>query len=150
MRKIFIAMVMVFGFLASSASAAGLTDMLVSSLGVNQKQAAGGAGSLLKYAKGNLSKEDFSKVSKSIPDMSSIMAAAPAAAKKSAGGLGGLGGMASAMGGNSLGGIASLASSFTGLGLDGGMVQKFIPVILEYVKGSGGNGVMSLLQGALK
>jgi hypothetical protein len=146
MRKIFIAMIMILGLLATSASAAGLTDTLMSSLGVNEKQAAGGAGSLLKYAKGNLSKDDFSKVSKSIPDMSSIMAAAPAVAKST----GGLGGMASALGGNSLGGIASLASSFSGLGLDGGMVQQFIPVILEYVKGSGGDGVMSLLQGALK
>jgi hypothetical protein len=146
MRKIFVSMIMILGFLSLSASAAGLTDTLMSTLGVNKKQAQGGAGSLLNYAKGNLSKSDFSKVSSSIPDISSIMAAAPKMEKSS----GGLGAMASALGGDSLGGLASLASSFSGLGLDSGMVQKFIPVILDYVKGSGGDGVMSLLQGALK
>jgi len=150
MRKIFMAIVMILGFLGTSASAAGLTDTLMSSLGVSEKQAAGGAGSLMKYAKGNLSKDDFSKVSGSVPDMSSILAAAPAAAKAAGGSLGGLGGMASALGGDSLGGIAGLASSFTGLGMDAGMVQKFIPMILEYVKGSGGSDVMGLLAGALK
>lgn len=149
MRKIFIAMVMVLGFLGTSVSAAGLTDSLMSSLGVSEKQAAGGVGSLLNYAKGNLSADDFSKVSSSIPDMSSIMKAAPSAAK-SAGGLGGLGGMASALGGDSLGGLAGLASSFGDLGLSADMIQKFIPSILEYVNGSGGADVMSLLQGALK
>ncbi|MEA1918836.1 MAG: DUF2780 domain-containing protein [Campylobacterota bacterium] len=150
MRKIFIAMIMTLGFLGATANAAGLTDTLMSSLGVSEKQAAGGAGSLLKYAKGNLSADDFSKVSSSIPDMSSILAAAPKAAKSADGGLGGLGGMASALGGDSLGGLASLASGFSDLGLDAGMIQKFIPTILEYVKGSGGSDVMGLLAGALK
>jgi hypothetical protein len=150
MRKIFIAMVMILGFLGTSASAAGLTDALMSSLGVSQKQASGGAGSLMKYAKGNLSKDDFSKVSSSIPDMSSILAAAPAATKAAGGGLGGIGGMASALGGDSVAGLASLASSFSDLGLSADMIQKFIPTILEYVKGTGGSDVMGLLAGALK
>ncbi len=150
MRKMFIAMVMILGFLGTSASAAGLADTLMSSLGVNEKQASGGAGSLLNYAKGNLSKDDFSKVSSSIPDMSSLLAAAPAAAAATGGSLGGLGGMASALGGDSLAGLAGLASTFSGLGLDAGMVQQFIPVILEYVNGSGGSDVMGLLAGALK
>jgi hypothetical protein len=150
MRKIFIAMVMVLGFLGASVNAAGLTESLMSTLGVNEKQASGGAANLLNYAKGNLSADDFSKVSGSIPDMSSIMSALPKEATKAAGGLGGLGGMASALGGDSLGGLASLASSFTDLGLSADMIQKFIPTILEYVKSSGGEGVMSLLQGALK
>ncbi len=150
MRKIFVVMVMVLGFLGASASAAGLTDTLMSSLGVSQKQASGGAGALLKYAKGNLKKDEFSKVSSAIPDMSSLLAAAPAVAKATGGSMGGLGGMASALGGDSLGGIASLASSFSDLGLSADMIQKFIPTILEYVKGSGGDSVMNLLSGALK
>ena len=150
MRKMFIAMVMILGFLGTSASAAGLTDTLMSGLGISEKQASGGAGSLMKYAKGNLSGDDFSKVSDSIPDMSSILSAAPAMAKSAGGGLGGLGDMASALGGDSVAGLAGLASSFTGLGMDAGMIQKFIPMILEYVKGSGGSDVMGLLAGALK
>jgi len=147
MRKIFIAMVMVLGFLSVSASAAGLTESLMSTLGVNEKQASGGAASLLNYAKGNLSADDFSKVSGSIPDMGSIMKALPKESTKAAGGLGG---MASALGGDSLAGLAGLASSFGDLGLSADMIQKFIPSILEYVKGSGGSDVMNLLAGALK
>lgn len=146
MRKIFIALIITLGFITTSAGAAGLTDTLMSTLGVSKKQASGGAGSLLKYAKGNLSKDDFSKVSKSIPDMSSLLSNAGKISKSS----GGLGGMASALGGDSIGGIASLASSFSALDMDAGMIQKFIPVILDYVKGSGGDSVMNLLSGALK
>ncbi|MEA3521829.1 MAG: DUF2780 domain-containing protein [Campylobacterota bacterium] len=149
MRKLFMAMAMILGFLGTSASATSLTDTLMSSLGVSEKQASGGAGSLMKYAQGNLSKDDFSKVSSSIPDMSSLLSAAPSGGKKSSG-LGDLGDMASALGGDSVAGIASLASSFSDLGLGTDMIQKFIPVILQYVQGSGGDGVMKLLEGALK
>jgi hypothetical protein len=146
MRKIFMAMVMMLGILSTTASAIGLTDSLMSTLGINEKQASGGAASLLNYAKGNLSADDFSKVSHSIPDMSSIMKALPKEVKGSAG----LGNMASTLGGDSLGGLASLASSFSDLGLSAEIIQQFIPTILEYVKGSGGEDVMSLLKGALK
>ena len=57
-------------------------------------------------------------------------------------------GMAQALGGNALGGLASLGSAFGALGLNADMIQQFIPVILEYVKGSGGEDVMKLLEGS--
>jgi len=145
MRKIVLAIFMLFT-LSLAANADGLTDMLVKSLGVTQKQASGGAGSILNYAKGNMDTNDFGKVAAAIPGIDSLLGAAPKATQSG----GGLGAMASALGGNSLGGIASLASQFGALGLSGGMVQKFIPIILDYVKNSGGEGVMQLLQSALK
>jgi hypothetical protein len=46
--------------------------------------------------------------------------------------------------------MAGLASSFSSLGLSSDMVGKFVPVILEYAKSKGGDGVSSILQGALK
>ncbi len=117
-----------------------LTNMLVSQLGVTQKQATGGAGSILNYAKESLSVDDFSKVASSVPGIDSLLGAVPSAG-------GALGGAASALGGSSLGGMAAVASQFSSLGLSADMVQKFTPVILDYVKGTGGSDVMGLLSG---
>ncbi len=146
MKKIFIAIALMLGLMSSTLSAQSLSEKLMSSLGVNEKQANGGAGTLLKYAQKSLSADDSAKVSKSIPDMSSLLAAAVAPKKSS----GGFGAMASALGGDSLTGMSSVISAFSALGLDASMVQKFIPIILEYVQGSGGDDVMGILAGALK
>ncbi len=147
MRKLLAILGLVMVFLTTQASAASLTDTLMKQLGVNEKQAAGGAGSLLKYAKGNLSADDFAKVGSAIPDVGSLLSLAPSLG---GGKSSGLGAMASKLGGDSLGGMAGVASAFKTLGLDASMVQQFVPVILEYVQGSGGNDVMQLLQGAFK
>ncbi|MBN2894745.1 MAG: DUF2780 domain-containing protein [Campylobacterales bacterium] len=123
-------------FLSLSAQASSLSSMLMDQLGVSEKQANGGAGTLLKYAKGNLGKEEYAQVASAIPDIGSLLGAAP----KSGGGLGAL---ASGLGEKA--GLASLASQFGALGLDAGMISQFVPIILEYVKGSGGDSVMKLL-----
>ncbi len=117
-----------------------LTGMLVSQLGVTQEQAAGGAGSILNYAKQSLSPDDFSKVASSVPGIDSLLGAVPSAG-------GGLGGVAGALGGGSLGGMAAVASQFSSLGLKADMVKQFTPIILDYVKGTGGSDVMKLLGG---
>ena len=49
----------------------------------------------------------------------------------------------------SVAGVASLAGSFSQLGMKAGMVNKFTPIILNYVKSSGGEPVMNILQSAL-
>jgi hypothetical protein len=46
-------------------------------------------------------------------------------------------------------GLASLADSFSDLGLDSDMIGKFVPVILEYVGGKGGDSKAALLKKAL-
>ena len=48
-------------------SSSALTDSLTSQLGVTSQQASAGVGSMLNYAKGRLSPEQWSAVSKSIP-----------------------------------------------------------------------------------
>ena len=64
-----------------------------------------------------------------------------------------VGKLASATGGDSqlgqLGKLAQLAGAFEKLGLDPGMVVKFLPVILAFVQKKGGAGLADLLQGAL-
>jgi hypothetical protein len=125
----------------------GLVDLLSSQLGITKDQAQGGAGSIFQVAKQNLSAKDFSSVAKAIPGIDQMMAAAPKMKESS----GTLGAVSSMMGGksNTLGGMAGLTQSFEKLGLSSDMVQKFTPIILDYVKNKGGEHVMSLLKSAL-
>jgi hypothetical protein len=123
----------------------GLVDLLTSQLGVTNSQAEGGAGSIFQLAKQNLSVEDFSSIAKAVPGIDKMVGAAP----KVGGSSSSLGGISSMMGSNKLGGMAGLASSFEKLGLSGDMVDKFMPIILDYVKNKGGEHAMSLLKGAL-
>jgi hypothetical protein len=48
-----------------------------------------------------------------------------------------------------MGNLGSLAGSFEQLGMSPDMVQKFVPVVLDYVNSEGGATAMKLLQGAL-
>lgn len=173
MRKLFSLMAITCACLAlatNGAQAAGLTDMLVSQAGVTPQQATGGAGSIFQYAKSQMTAASFAKVKSAVPDMGTYLAAAPKVsaatdAGKSAlgmaggtGSLGGLtGGATKMLGGDSaLGGMAgklqaaqALTPAFQQLGMDSGMVRKFLPVVVDYVKGTGGGGTASLLMGAL-
>ena len=125
----------------------GLVDLLSSQLGVSKNQAQGGAGSIFQLVKQNLSVEDFSSIAKAVPGIDQMIDAAPKIEKSS----GALGGISSMMGKTSdkLGGMAGLTSSFQKLGLSGDMVNKFTPIILDYVKNKGGEHAMNLLKGAL-
>jgi hypothetical protein len=117
-----------------------LIDQLTKNLGVNETQAKGGAGLLFKLAKEKLGGGDFAKVAAAVPGVDNLIGAAP-----SAGVLGGLGKI---FGG--AGGLASLAGGFSKLGLDSGMIGKFLPVILSFVQSKGGDAVKGLLEKALK
>ena len=67
-----------------------LIQMLVSQVGINQKQAEGAVGLLLKVAQDKLSADDFSTLSGAIPDALKLLAGAPAAGGSTGAGLGGL------------------------------------------------------------
>ena len=123
----------------------GLVDLLSSRLGVSKGQAEGGAGSIFQLAKQNLSVEDFSSIAKAVPGIDQMMGAAP----KMEGSSSKLGGISSMMGNSKLSGMAGLTSSFEKLGLNGDMVGKFTPIILDYVKNKGGEHAMNLLKGVL-
>lgn len=126
-----------------------LIEMLTNTLGVKEDAAKGGAGLILGLAKQKLGEKDFSQVSKQIPDINGILNAAP---EVGGGMLGSLGKMASGLGGTAgqLGTLASLAGGFSKLGMDSGMIGKFIPIILSFVQSKGGEGVKALLEKALK
>ena len=125
-----------------------LITQLVSQLGVQEGQAKGGAGLLLKLAQSKLG-GDFSKVSAVIPGIQELIKAAPEAGGASK--L--LGGLAGALGGGKAGGLADLASlagGFSQLKLDPQMISKFVPIILSFVQSKGGQEAVKLLSGVLK
>ncbi|MBM4156930.1 MAG: DUF2780 domain-containing protein [Lentisphaerae bacterium] len=129
-----------------------LIGTLVKQLGVSEGQAEGGAGLLFKLAKDQLG-GDFSKVAQAMPEVQGLIGKAP----ESGGAAKILGGIASMLGGEGggaaagkLAGLASLAGGFSNLKLDSGMIAKFVPVVLEFVKSQKGQELFALLASALK
>jgi len=125
-----------------------LVSMLTKNLNVSSQQAEGGAGAIFNAASQNMSPDDFAKVTNALPEAQSLMKAAPSLDT----GSGTLGGLSSMLG-KSGGGVSSLAgltSAFSQLGLGGDMVQKFMPIILDYAQNTGGDVVANLLKMALQ
>jgi hypothetical protein len=121
-----------------------LVSELTKGLSVTPQQATGGAGTLFRLAKSRLSATDFDKVAAVVPGMGSFLKAAP-----STGGGSGLSGLTGSLPGK-VGGLASAATGFQKLGLSPDMVQKFVPVLTNFLQAKGGANVASLLSGALK
>ncbi len=121
-----------------------ILNVLTEQLGITDDQAKGGLGAIFQMVKGKLGDENFGKVAEAVPGMDELLGAAP-----ETGGLGGaIGGIASALGGGAekLGGLAGLVGGFEGLGLDSGMVGKFIPIIISFVQSRGGDAAGNLLE----
>jgi hypothetical protein len=131
-----------------SAQGLDLVGILVKSLGVTTPQAEGGAGAIFNTAEQNLTEDEFTQVKTALPEVEPLMAAAPKAAVSS----GSLGGVSSMLGQSAggLGKLAGLSGIFPTLGMDSGMVAKFIPIILDYAQTKGGDTVASLLKMALQ
>ncbi len=121
-----------------------LITQLVSQLGVQEGQAKGGVGILLRLAQSKLG-GDFSKVSALIPGVQDLIKAAPEAG----GAAKMLGGLAGALGGGKAADLASLAGSFGQLKLDPSMIGKFAPIILSFIQSKGGQDVVKLLADVL-
>lgn len=136
---------------AAKALAPELIGMLTSKTGATTKQAEGGTGAILGYAKSKMKTEDFAKVSKAVPDTDALIKAAPAVEK--GGTADAISGAASAVGGSvggTAGAVAALAPQFQKLGLNTETLGKFLPIVTDYVTKKGGSSVGSLLGGVLK
>jgi hypothetical protein len=124
-----------------------LVDMLTQNLGIDGKQAEGGAAVLFNAAKEKLGGAEFGKLLGGVPGLSDLMHKAPAAG---GGGLGGmLGGLAGAMGGNA-GLIANIVGGFSKLGLKADDAKKFVPVILTYLRTKVSPDIVTKLEQTLK
>ena len=126
-----------------------LVETIINQLGVDEQQASGGAGLLFQLAKDKLSGGEFSQVAEAVPGIEDMMSAAPEAGGGLGGLLGKVGGMLGGKAGQ-LGELAQAAQGFSSLGLDSGMIGKFVPIILSFVQQQGGEGVMGILQKVLE
>ena len=121
-----------------------LVSELTKGLSITPHQATGGAGTLFSLAKSRLSPADFGKISAAVPGMGSFLKAAP-----SMSGGSGLGSLTGSLPG-SMGTMASAATAFQKLGLSPDMVEKFLPIVTNFLQAKGGANVASLLSGVLK
>ena len=124
-----------------------LIDMLTGALGVDAKQAEGGAAVLFKAAKDKLGDGEFSRLLGGVPGLTDLVKKAPASG---GGGLGGLlGGLAGAVGGNAAL-ISTIVGGFSKLGLTTDDAKRFVPVILDFLRKKAGPDVVSKLEKTLR
>ena len=112
---------------------ADVTKLLSQQLGVTDTQASGGVGSILKLAQEKLSAGDFDQVAKAIPGADKYLAQAK-----------------QLLGGANIGNKAGLQGAFSKLGMSPDMVDKFSPILTQFVGKSGGTQAGNLLSGVLK
>lgn len=147
------ALLLAFGLLGNllvGAQSGGLVNLLTGNLGVTAPQAEGGAGAIFSYAKEKLSPDEFTKVAGAVPEMDSLLKAAP---QTQTSGLGkAIGGTGSMLGGGAanVGGLATVGESFSKLGMQPDMVNQFVPTILQYVESKGGATAKNILTAVLK
>ena len=122
-----------------------LTDLLVQRVGVTPAQAMGGTGALLQVAKTRMAPQAFDKVSQNLPDVPLLLSSVPALQSQSGlgalgglgGGLGGIAGKLAGASGGSLGSVYTAVSTFQQLGMNADTMQRFVPVVFDYVKSAG-------------
>jgi hypothetical protein len=129
-------------FASSDLAKVDLVTNLMSQLDLNQNQAQGGLGSLLTLAKGKLGQQDFASLSQIIPNMDTLLAAAPSLKKSS-----GMSGLFSKVGGDlgsSLQGGAMVYSSFEKLGIPKELLAPMVEIAKSYIdaQGTGTNSAL--------
>jgi len=114
--------------IVAQAQTSDLIGMLTKEMGITNKQAEGGAGSLFKFAQEGMTKTDFSKLSDAVPGMDGLLGAVPGVGKKSM-----LGKAAAAVTG-----MPAVVSAFEKLGLSQSHVAIMTPLLVNYVEKKGG------------
>lgn len=124
-----------------------LIHQLISTLGVDTRQAEGGTGLLMKLVRDNLSGTDFDRIVGAAPQLEGLMNQAPEGAGNSL--LGMAGGLLSGLGSDKLAGLTQIAGGLQSLNLNKDTLVQFIPVILQYFQKQGQGDIASLIQKAL-
>ena len=120
-----------------------LVSKLSQQLRIDETQARGGAAILFKAARDKLGGAEFSKLLGSVSGIDALINQAP----PSGGGL--LSGLASLAGGNTAL-IATIVSGFSRLSLTSDHAQKFVPIVLDYLRGQVGPDAVSKLEKTLR
>jgi hypothetical protein len=132
-----------------------VSDMISSvskSVGISQSQATGGLGAIFDYAKNNISKEQLSTITQSLPQIDSLLQAVPAISGSEQGSKDSLGGLLNQAKkySSSLNSMANLQKQFESLGLDPEMIGKVIQGAYQYLESEQGQQVKALLEQGLR
>lgn len=103
-----------------------LITNLTSTLGVTPTQAIGGTAAVLYDAKSSMTATDYKSLTQQVPQVSSLMSAVPSSFLKT----------------------GTTASQFSMLGMDASMVDKFSPLVLEYLQSGATPGMDRILSAA--
>ncbi len=126
-----------------------LTNLLVQQVGVTPTQAMGGAGALLQIAQTRMNPEVFTTLAQQLPDVQKLLSAVPALQKEGSGLSGLARKLAGLSGDSSISSALTAVSLFQQLGMKPETMQRFIPVVIEYVKGNTGTAIAEGLGVAL-
>jgi hypothetical protein len=145
MKKVFALLLLSISLMAfSTAHATALEDLLMSKMGIENKQASAGVGIILNYLKGKLSKDDYKTVSEDIGDESYYMQAAnEAGAFKENKTLSSMGRSASKVKASGL--LGETAPYFKNIGLKSDKIGGFFNTIVGYLKSKGSEKAVDIL-----
>lgn len=110
----------------TSLSSNPLIKNLTTTLGVTPTQAIGGTAAVLADAKSSMKPSDFSALTKQVPQAGSLLSAVPASFLTT----------------------GTTASQFSLLGMDASMIDKFSPLVLEYLQSGATPGMDKILAAA--
>ncbi len=123
-----------------------LVGNVMSQLGLTQNQAEGGLGSLLSLAKSTLGGDDFSSIANAIPNIGSLLSAAPALDNDS-----GISSLLAKTGdlGSSLQSSAQVYDAFESLGISNQLAVPMIDIVKSYLDSNAGEGTTDMLMKGL-
>ena len=124
----------------------GLVPALTETLGVTSEQASGGLGALFGLAKSSLQATDFSQLSESVPNMDSLLSAAPNQPQLGNASGNSLNSMLESAGGygKALAGAKDVYEQFSALGLNAEHVARYIDITSKYLSSEGGQSAVNL------
>lgn len=132
---------------SSAAQSADLVNQLTA-LNVTPEQAVGGTGALLELARNQLPGADYSQLLQSAPALKQLGGDGLASQASAIGGLLGKSNPLAKQPAQAAGiqSMTDVAAQFSSLGMDGGMISQFTPVLLQFI---GNQGVGQPLLGTL-
>jgi hypothetical protein len=123
-----------------------LIDLIVTTVQVDSKQAAGGAAVLLRAAREKLGPGEFEQSLGQVEGLHNLMRQAP-----EAGAFGKLfGGFATAVGGGNTAILAGVVTGFGKLGLNQEHALQFVPVMLDYLRAKVDPAIIDRLEKTLQ
>jgi hypothetical protein len=125
-----------------------LTSMITDQLGVSKQTAQGGLGTLMGLAKTSLASADFDTLTGYVPEMDTLLKAAPAISENAKG-------LTSLMGNagkyaNALQGATEAYSQFQSLGISTEQIPQYIDVTSEFLNSKGGKDAADLFEDSVK